>query len=98
MGIWSGIDPKGIALSAVPMGERGVVRALRGGRSFCSRAANLGFTEGAHVQVLQNFGRGPMIVSVRGTRVALGRAEADNVLIDQASDGQAADGGAGGGA
>ncbi len=86
MGIWSGAerrDPaRGMALSAIRAGDRGTVLTLRGGRAFCSRAANLGFTEGAHVEVIQNYGRGPMIVAVRGTRVALGREEADNVLID----------------
>jgi Fe2+ transport system protein FeoA len=69
-------------LSTVRSGEHGVVRALRGGRTFCSRAANLGFTTGAQVSVIQNYGHGPMLVAVRGTRVALGRAEADNVLVD----------------
>jgi ferrous iron transport protein A len=69
-------------LSALRTGQRGVVRGLRGGRTFCSRAANLGFTTGTQVLVIQNYGRGPMIVGVRGTRVALGREEADNVLVD----------------
>lgn len=72
-------------LSALRTGQRGVVRALRGGRTFCSRAANLGFTAGTQVSVIQNYGRGPMIVAVRGTRVALGREEADNVLMDVAT-------------
>ncbi len=84
MGIWNQSDGRGRALSAVQAGERGVVLTLSGGRSFCSRAANLGFTEGAHVEVIQNYGRGPMIVAVRGTRVALGREEAANVLVDPA--------------
>ncbi len=82
MEIWNGTEGRGRALSAVQAGERGVVLTLRGGRSFCGRAANLGFTEGAHVEVIQNYGRGPMIVAVRGTRVALGRDEAGNVLVD----------------
>ena len=70
------------ALSSLPAGRRGVVRALQGGHLFCSRAANLGFTAGTEVTVVQNFGRGPMIVSLRGTRVALGRAEAALVLVE----------------
>jgi ferrous iron transport protein A len=69
-------------LSTVRSGEHGIVRTLRGGRTFCSRAANLGFTVGAQVRMIQNYGRGPIIVAVRGTRVALGRAEADNVLVE----------------
>jgi len=69
------------ALSALPAGARGVIHSLLGERSFGSRVANLGFTVGAPVSVRQNYGRGPMIVALRGTLVALGRAEAAKVLV-----------------
>jgi ferrous iron transport protein A len=69
------------ALSALPTGERGVIHSLLGGHSFGSRVANLGFTVGAPISVRQNYGRGPMIVALRGTLVALGRAEAAKILI-----------------
>lgn len=68
-------------LSSVPAGSHAIVHSLQGGRAFRSRAATLGFTVGAPITVLQNYGHGPMIVSVRGVRVALGRAEADKVLV-----------------
>ncbi len=86
-----GMDAKeNYTLSGVRTGGRGIVRGLRGGRAFCSRAANLGFTAGAQVHVIQNYGSGPMIVAVRGTRVALGREEAQNVLVDLAVTGSEA--------
>jgi Fe2+ transport system protein FeoA len=69
------------ALSALPTGARGVIHSLLGGHSFGSRVANLGFTVGAPVSVRQNYGHGPMIVALRGTLVALGRAEAAKVLV-----------------
>jgi ferrous iron transport protein A len=69
------------SLSVVPAGRRGQVHALAGGHEFRSRAANLGFTAGAQVLVKQNFGHGPMLVLVRGALIALGRAEAANVLV-----------------
>ena len=71
----------GQALSTLPAGVAGIVYSLLGGKAFRSRVANLGFTAGAEVKVIQNYGRGPMIVAVRGTRVALGRAEAGQVLV-----------------
>jgi Fe2+ transport system protein FeoA len=73
------------ALSALPAGTRGVIHSLLGERSFGSRVANLGFTVGAPVSVRQNYGRGPMIVALRGTLVALGRAEAAKVLVQMES-------------
>jgi ferrous iron transport protein A len=46
-----------------------------------ARMASLGFTPGAVVTMTRNDGFGPVIVSVRGTRVALGRGEANRVLV-----------------
>ena len=73
-------------LSSLGKGESGIVRSLDGGRIFRSRAANLGFTAGVTVTVVQNFGHGPMIVALRGTRVALGRDEAAQVFIEGEDD------------
>jgi ferrous iron transport protein A len=70
-----------IRLSAVPPGGQAVVEALEGGHDFCARVANLGFTAGAQVHMVQNYGHGPVLVSVRGTLVALGRVEAERVRI-----------------
>ena len=53
-------------LSALPAGKQGVVHSLHGGHDFCSRLANLGFTAGAFITVVQNYGSGPMLVSLRG--------------------------------
>ena len=73
-----------IPLSALASGEAGVVCQLAGGRGFMSRLATLGFTPGVEVNMVQNFGRGPLIVLVRDTRVALGRGEAMKVLVEVA--------------
>jgi ferrous iron transport protein A len=70
-----------IPLSHTPVGRAACVYALRGGRDFRSRIANLGFTTGAPLTVVQNYGHGPMIVSLRGTLVALGRVEAGQVWV-----------------
>ena len=75
------------ALDTLGPGKRGFVRSLSGGRAFASRVANLGFTPGAQLEVVQNYGHGPMIVSIRGTRVALGRQEAARVLVEPAQAG-----------
>jgi ferrous iron transport protein A len=70
------------SLSDVPTGSPCLVRLLRGGKDFVSRLAAMGFTEGVEVQVIQNYGRGPLIALVRGARVALGRGEALKVLVE----------------
>ncbi len=75
-----------IALSTLPAGRQGIVYGLHGGHEFCSRVANLGFTPGASVKVLRNHGHGPVLISVRGTLVALGRAEATKVVVREVTD------------
>jgi ferrous iron transport protein A len=70
-------------LGAVPNGESVQIRAVQGGFSLLSRLASLGFTIGAHLRVIQNCGHGPILVSVRDTRVALGRGEAMKILVER---------------
>jgi ferrous iron transport protein A len=77
------VTEDGLSLSAVRTGESVQIQRLRGGHQFLSRLASLGFTPGAHLRVVQNYGRGPLIVSLRDTRVALGRGEATKILVER---------------
>jgi|Deesub1362B_J571_1020462.scaffolds.fasta_scaffold05873_2 ferrous iron transport protein A len=70
-----------IPLNVLQPGEHGIVVQLAGGRGLLGRMTALGFTPGAEVTVLQNFGRGPLIVRVRDARVALGRGEAGRIFV-----------------
>jgi len=70
-----------VPLSALRPGERGVVIELAGGRGLLGRMTSLGFTPGAEVTVVQNFGRGPLIARVRDARIALGRGEASKIHV-----------------
>jgi ferrous iron transport protein A len=76
------------SLADVPAGKSAVVVDLRGGRVFVNRIASLGFTPGVEVQMIQNYRRGPVIVLVRGARVALGRGASLRVLVEQQSNDQ----------
>lgn len=70
-----------ISLSQLPAHKLATILAFSSGRLEMLRLASLGFTPGAQVSMAQNFGRGPLIVTVRGTRVALGRGEAAQILV-----------------
>lgn len=72
-------------LAESPIGTRAVVRSLRGGHDLVSRLCALGLVAGTPVEVLQNRGRGPLLVRVRDTRIALGRGEAAQILVDATS-------------
>ena len=56
------------------------------GLELTSRLTSLGLTPGVEVQVLQNHGRGPIIINVRGTHVALGRGEAEKLMVEPCGD------------
>ncbi len=73
-------------LNDLVAGETGMVQELDGGTQFRSRMASLGFTPGAAVKMIQNYGHGAVIVSLRGTRVALGRGEARKVGVSRRTD------------
>lgn len=60
------------AVSDLPMGERGVVRLLRGGEEFIHRRVALGFTPGVEETVVQNYGHGLMPVVKGNTLATLG--------------------------
>jgi ferrous iron transport protein A len=78
--------------SAIPLSElaphqEAWVAELHGGKGFVSRLAILGFTPGAVLTMMQNFGHGPLIVRVRDTRIALGRGEAAKVIVRREGNG-----------
>ncbi len=77
---------KAMSLSAVPRGRSVQIKEIRGGHQILSRLGCLGFTPGARLKVIQNYGRGPIIVHLRGTRVALGRGEALKILVEGLED------------
>jgi Fe2+ transport system protein FeoA len=69
----------GIGLDELPAGSDAEILNLVGGGSVASRLAALGFVPGSRVSMVQNRGRGPLIVSVIHTCVALGRREAVSI-------------------
>ena len=73
-------------LDALASDEAAVVVAISGGRGFVSRLASLGFVPGASVTMVHNYGRGPIIVSVHQTHIALGRGQAAKILVHKESD------------
>jgi ferrous iron transport protein A len=77
-----------VPLASLSPGEIGLVRSLDGGHGFISRLAALGFTPGVPVVVMRNYGSGPIIVSVRGAQIALGRGEAGRIQVHIGEEGE----------
>jgi DtxR family transcriptional regulator, Mn-dependent transcriptional regulator len=74
-------QPDALSLADLPSSSAGAVRGIGKGSSLAARCLALGFTPGTRIDMVQNIGRGPVIVSVRDTRVALGRGEARAITV-----------------
>ena len=70
-------------LSALEGGQTAIVSGLDGGQRFVSRASAMGFTPDTPVTMVQNKGRGPVLVYLRDTQVALGRGEAAKIHVER---------------
>jgi len=77
-----------ISLTELSVDNQATILAFTNGigQMETTRLASLGFTPGAEVNMAQNYGRGPLIVTVRGTRVALGRVEAAKIFVERISE------------
>lgn len=69
------------SLDFVPECHEASIVSLRGGHGLSGRLAALGFTPGVTIRVLRNPPRGPIIVSVLDTCIALGRGQARHVVV-----------------
>ncbi len=75
------LSSKTISLANLPVHQTATILAFQGGLELIPRLGALGFTPGAQVDMAQNYGRGPLIVTVRGAQVALGREEAAKISV-----------------
>ncbi len=70
-------------LTEIGLGEIAVLFQFKMPKTSINRLLSLGFTPGVEISIVQNYGRGPLVVNVRGTRVALGRSEALGILVNR---------------
>ena len=69
-----------LPLRSVTSGQPVVLVRISGGHRVAHRLAELGLTPGVQLEVLQNKG-GPILLAVRGTRLAIGRGMANKVMV-----------------
>ncbi|MEM3550984.1 MAG: FeoA family protein [Candidatus Bathyarchaeia archaeon] len=82
-------DKRELPLTSLREGEAGVITSIRTGhgrggfgRGFERRLMDMGLTPGTEVLVVKSAPfHGPLEVSVRGSRLALGRGMAERILV-----------------
>mgnify|MGYP001267756193 CR=1 FL=1 len=70
-----------LTLALLPSGCKARVREIVGGYGLRGRLLELGFVKGTNLRVLKN-DRGPLIISIDGVRLALGRGVANKILVE----------------
>ncbi len=68
-------------LTNIKEGVKAKLQAINGGRQLRTRLAALGLLPGTEIEVIQNSGKGPFVVSVRGSRIVIGRGMASQVEV-----------------
>ena len=71
-----------IPLAMLPEDEEAKIVEVRGGRGLVRRLSELGFTPGAKVKILFSNSPGPVLIDVRGSRIALGRGLLMRIIVD----------------
>lgn len=70
-------------LSRMKAGEEGVIRKIEGGYGFQRRLTYLGLRVGKIVKKITSEPlRGPIVVEVDGTCIAIGRGMAEKILVE----------------
>ena len=69
-------------LSSVPVGQPVQLVKINAGRRLKHRLTELGLTPGVTLTIIQNNG-GPILISVRGSRIAIGREMANKIQVTQ---------------
>ena len=72
---------KNTSLARLNPGKKGRVERIAAGDCATKRLYEMGFNTGANIKVIKN-DRGPIIVSLSGNKIAVGRGLANKIIID----------------
>jgi len=70
-----------IPLAIAPEGRTLRIVFIRGGKGVMRRLADLGLIPGATVRVIHSMDGGPILLEVKGSRIALGRGICMKILV-----------------
>jgi len=70
-----------IPLAFMAPGERGQIVEIRGGYGMAKRLYGMGLTPNSVIEVIVSNPAGPILVNVRGSRVAIGKGMAMKIFV-----------------
>lgn len=72
-----------IPLAFLSEDDEGKIIRMEGGRGLVRRLYDMGFVPSTKIKILSNGSSGPILVGIRGSRIAIGRGIAMKIMIDQ---------------
>lgn len=75
------MSSQAMPLAIARPGETVTVIGVRAGRGLLRRLADMGLTPGIQIRVINSQMPGPVLIDLRGSRVALGRGVAQKVMV-----------------
>jgi ferrous iron transport protein A len=75
------MEPKIIPLSTIHSGKRVKLVCIEAGRGLNSRLAAMGLLPNVDITVINSGRPGPFVISVKGSRMMLGRGMADKIMV-----------------
>ncbi|OGO16496.1 MAG: hypothetical protein A2Z02_03890 [Chloroflexi bacterium RBG_16_48_7] len=76
----TGLQSK-IPLTDLDTGQTGIVNLYTGKRGMLGRCLSLGFTPGSPIKMVENYHKGPVLVKIHDTSVAVGRGLAEKIMV-----------------
>lgn len=74
-------EPRISLLGDAPAGMLAILESIDAGRSLRARLAALGIFPGVEMCIIRNGGHGPVVIAVNGSRIMLGRGEAEGIRV-----------------
>jgi ferrous iron transport protein A len=74
---------QGMPLAMARPGELVTLIGVRAGWGLQRRLADMGLTPGVQIRVMNSQTPGPVLIDLRGSRVALGRGVAQKILVKE---------------
>ena len=75
-------------LSMVSSGEVVTVTAIKAGCGLQRRLAEMGLNSGVQIKVMNSQRPGPVVIDVRGSRLALGQGVAHKIMVNPSLNGK----------
>ncbi len=69
------------SLLQLEVNQKGIIVLIAGGRTACKRLNEMGLVPGVEIELVNRINSGPVMIKVKGSKLALGRGLAAKVMV-----------------